>query len=104
MLLRILPEAVRRDIVGARNVSTVSILYRLFVGAERTLLLKSLTEVRVGTTLHDVLRTIRLWRRWVGRGIGAERYRSRLFDSHAGAGEDVGCRGEAWRSSSRRTD
>ena len=69
MLLRILPEAVRRDIVGARNVSTVSILYRLFVGAERTLLLKSLTEVRVGTTLHDVLRTIRLWRRWVGRAL-----------------------------------
>ena len=69
MLLGILPEALRRDIVGARNVSTVSILYRLFVGAERTLLLKSLTEVRVGTTLHDVLRTIRLWRRWVGRAL-----------------------------------
>ena len=27
----ILPEALRRDIVGARNVFTVSILYRLFV-------------------------------------------------------------------------
>ena len=31
MLLGILPEALRRDIVGARNVFTVSILYRLFV-------------------------------------------------------------------------
>ena len=64
MLLGILPEALRRDIVGARNVSTVSILYRLFVvyqpggGAERTSLLKSLTEVRVGTTVHDVLQAI----------------------------------------------
>ena len=75
MLLGILPEALRRDIVGARNVSTVSILYRLFVvyqpggGAERTSLLKSLTEVRVGTTVHDVLGTIRLWRRWVARAL-----------------------------------
>ena len=75
MLLGILPEALRRDVVGARNVSTVSILYRLFVvfqpggGAERTSLLKSLTEVRVGTTIHDVLGTIRLWRRWVSRAL-----------------------------------
>ena len=75
MLLGILPEALRRDIVGARNVSTVSILYRLFVvfqpggGAERTSLLKSLMEVRVGTTVHDVLGTIRLWRRWVAGAL-----------------------------------
>jgi hypothetical protein len=70
MLLGILPEALRRDTVGAWNVSTVSILNRLFVvfqhggGAERTSLLKSLTEVRAGTTVHDVLGTIRLWRGW----------------------------------------
>jgi hypothetical protein len=51
MLLGILPEALRRDIVGARNVSMVSILYRLFVvfqpggGAERSTLLKNLTDL-----------------------------------------------------------
>ena len=81
MLLGILPEPLRRDIDGARSVSTVSILYRLFVvfqpggGAERTSLLKSLMEVRVGTTIHDVLGTIRL-------STGSA-------DPHAGVGEDV---------------
>lgn len=34
-------------------------------GAERT----SLAEVRIGTTIHDVLGTIRLWRRWVSRAL-----------------------------------
>ena len=75
MLLAILPEGLRRDVVGSRNVSAVSILYRLYVvfqpggGAERSALLKSLTDVRVGSNIQDVLATIRLWRRWVARAL-----------------------------------
>ena len=64
MLLGILPEALRRDIVGARNVSMVSILYRLFVvfqpggGAERSALLKNLTDLKPGSSVADVLSSI----------------------------------------------
>ena len=63
MLLGILPEALRRD-VGARNVSMVSILYRLFVvfqpggGAERSALLKNLTDLKPGSSVADVLSSI----------------------------------------------
>ena len=91
MLLGILPEALRRDIVGARNVSTVSILYRPFVvfqpgsGAERASLLTSLTC----------------------RGSGGHYFIMCLvpsalmpLDSDAGAREDVGCSWKAWRISS----
>ena len=69
MLLGILPGALRRDIVGARNVSMVSILYRLFVvfqpggGAERSALLKNLTDLKPGSSVADVLSSIRPWRR-----------------------------------------
>eukprot|EP00435_Cladocopium_sp_Y103_P057062 s2541_g19.t1 len=59
MLLAILPEGLRRDVVVSRNVSTVWILYRLYVvfqpggGAERSALLKSLTEVKVLSKLSE---------------------------------------------------
>ena len=67
MLLGILPEALRRDIVGARNVSTVPILYTLFVVFQPGG--GTLTEACIGTTIHDVLGTIRLWRRWVSQAL-----------------------------------
>ena len=84
MLLGSLPEALRRDIVGARNVSMVSILYRLFVvfqpggGAERSALLKNLTDLKPGSSVADVLSSIRLWRRWISR---AEELRLTIPDS-----------------------
>eukprot|EP00435_Cladocopium_sp_Y103_P035100 s3371_g9.t1 len=75
MLLAILPEGLRRDVVGSRNVSTVSILYRLYVvfqpggGAERSALLKSLTDVRVRSNIQDVLATME---EMGGPGFGVE--------------------------------
>ena len=83
--------------------STCQSLCRLFAvfqpggGAERTSLLKSLTEVRVGTTIHIALRTIRLWRSgWPG--IGVEGSHSGSLDFDAGSWEDVGC---SWKVGGR---
>ena len=73
LLLSVLPDQLRRDVISARNVTTVSILFRLFVvyqpggSAERTTLLKSLTEVKVGHTIPDLLATMRQWRRQLQR-------------------------------------
>ena len=73
MLLAVLPEQLRRDVVGSRTVSTVSILFKLHVvfqpggGAERGALLRSLTEAKVGSNVVEVLAAIRLWRRWLQR-------------------------------------
>ena len=73
LLLGILPEQLRRDVISSRHVTTVSILFKLFVvfqpggGAERTTLLKSLTEVKVGHSVTELLATMRQWRRWLQR-------------------------------------
>lgn len=73
MLLTALPEQLRNDIVAARDVSVVSILYKLLTvfqpggAAERTALLRSLTEVKLGAGVGEVLGAIRLWRRWLAR-------------------------------------
>ena len=73
LLLSVLPDQLRRDVISARNVTTVSIFFRLFVvyqpggSAERTTLLKSLTEVKVGHTIPDLLATMRQWRRQLQR-------------------------------------
>ena len=64
--------ALRRDIISG-SPSTVSILFRLYVvfqpggSAERTTLLKSLTEVKVSNNVPDLLVTMRQWRRWLQR-------------------------------------
>ena len=73
MLIGVLPEQLRRDIISAGSPSTISILFRLHVvfqpggGAERTILLKSLTEVKVSNNVPDLLVTMRQWRRWLQR-------------------------------------
>ena len=96
MLLGILPEALRRDVVGARNVSTVSILYRLFVvfqpggGAERTSLLKSHYDPRCA---WDDLSLEEMG----VQSFGVEGGHSGPFDFDAGSWKDVGCRGKDWR-------
>lgn len=64
--------ALRRDIISG-SPSTVSILFRLYVvfqpggSAERTTLLKSLTEVKVSNNVPDLLVTMRQWHRWLQR-------------------------------------
>ena len=58
-LLAALPEPVRKDIVASRRVATQAILYKLFTiyqpggNAERGNLLRSLTEVKCGSSIQD---------------------------------------------------
>ena len=72
-LLAALPEPVRKDIVASRRVATQAILYKLFTiyqpggNAERGNLLRSLTEVKCGSSIQDTLGAIRTWRRWICR-------------------------------------
>ena len=72
-LLAALPEPVRKDIVASRRVATQAILYKLFTiyqpggDAERGNLLRSLTEVKCGSSIQDALGAIRTWRRWICR-------------------------------------
>ena len=72
-LLAALPEPVRKDIVASRRVVTQAILYKLFTiyqpggNAERGNLLRSLTEVKCGSSIQDTLGAIRTWRRWICR-------------------------------------
>ena len=66
-------EPVRKDIVASRRVATQAILYKLFTiyqpggNAERGNLLRSLTEVKCGSSIQDTLGAIRTWRRWICR-------------------------------------
>ena len=79
MLLDAAPELLRKGVVVGRTLSTVAILFKFFTvfqpggGAERTALLKQVTDMRPGTTIQEVLNTIRQWRRWISgsRGSGA---------------------------------
>ncbi|CAK9061145.1 unnamed protein product [Durusdinium trenchii] len=73
ILLGVLPDQVRRDVIASRKVSCLGILFRLYTifqpggSAERTALLKSITELKVGNGVADVLSGIRQWRRWIQR-------------------------------------
>ena len=73
MLLSAIPEHLRKDIIASRKLSTVSILFKLHTiyqpggGAERNALLRSLTDLKVGASLQELLSSIRSWRRWVVR-------------------------------------
>ena len=74
MLLAAVPEQIRRDIVSARKLTAVEIVFTLLCkyqpgGAqERTLLLRELSDNRLpahaGT--KDILTTLRTWRRNLG--------------------------------------
>ena len=75
MLLACLPEGVRRDIIASRRLSTVEIIYKLLITyqpggpQERTVLLKDITENRLGNnpSVQEVLNTLRMWRRNISR-------------------------------------
>ena len=73
MLLGCIPENLRKDIIATRRLSTVAIMFKLHTvyqpggGAERGALLRNLTEMKVGSSVHDLLAAIRNWRRWVAR-------------------------------------
>ena len=73
ILLGVLPDQVRKDVIASRKVSCLGILFRLYTifqpggSAERTALLKSITDLKVGHGVADVLSGIRQWRRWIQR-------------------------------------
>ena len=73
ILLGVLPDQVRKDVIASRKVSCLGILFRLYTifqpggSAERTALLKSITDLKVGHGAADVLSGIRQWRRWIQR-------------------------------------
>ena len=70
MLLAALPSDIRRAVITARQVSVVSALFKLWTvyqpggAAERTSILRSLTEMKVGASVTDLL--LRTWRRLLG--------------------------------------
>ena len=73
MLLQILPETIKRDVVASRVLSTVNIIFRLHTlfqpggGGERTSLLHQITGPKTTGSIGDVVASIRQWRRWVSR-------------------------------------
>ena len=73
ILLGVLPDQVRKDVIASRKVSCLGILFRLYTifqpggSAERTALLKSITDLKVGHGVADVLSGSRQWRRWIQR-------------------------------------
>ena len=73
MLLQILPEGIKRDIVSGRTLSSTVILFKLFTlfqpggGSEKAGLLKQIVEPKVPTSAGDLLTSLRQWRRWLSR-------------------------------------
>ena len=73
MLLQVLPESIKKDVVASRLLSTVNIMYRLHTlfqpggGGERTNLLHQITSPKTTGAVSDLLASIRQWRRWVSR-------------------------------------
>ena len=73
MLLSSIPEPLRKDIISSRKLSVVSILFKLHTiyqpggGAERNALLRSLTDLKIGSSLQELLLSTRSWRRWIAR-------------------------------------
>ena len=73
MLLQVLPETVKRDIVANRTLSSTSILFKLFTlfqpggGMEKAGLLKHIVEPKIPTNAGDLLGALRQWRRWISR-------------------------------------
>ena len=72
-LLKAIPESIRSELVSQREVSSVSIVYKILrvyqpggLG-ERTTLLKQLVEQKVPSQLGDWLSSLRAWRRWLTR-------------------------------------
>ena len=73
MLLQVLPETVKRDIVANRTLSSASIIFKLFTlfqpggGTEKAGLLKHIVEPKIPTNAGDLLGALRQWRRWISR-------------------------------------
>ena len=84
MLLASVPESIRKELVSSRRMTSTEVVFRLFQvyqpggASERANLLRNLADTKVGSTVPDVLQTLRLWRRWLTR---AEELQVSLPDS-----------------------
>lgn len=74
MILQSLPDRLRTEMVSARRLTTPQIMFRLFCifqpggQAERSNLLRLLTEFQLGTVVSEHAGSIRQWIRWLERG------------------------------------
>ena len=73
MLLQVLPEMIKKDVVATRSLTSTSILFRLYTlyqpggGAERAGLLKSISDPKVPSNVQEIASSLRQWRRCVSR-------------------------------------
>ena len=73
MLLQVLPEVIKKDVVATRSLTSTSILFRLYTlyqpggGAERAGLLKSISDPKVPSNVQEIASSLRQWRRCVSR-------------------------------------
>ena len=75
MLLQSIPESIRGELISMRRLTPDQVLFKLFCvfqpggSSERTKLLQSISECRVGDSVKDMLSWVRTWRRYVGRAL-----------------------------------
>ena len=71
--LKAVPEGIKKDVVAARTLTSTSILSRLYTlyqpggGAERAGLLKSISDPKVPSNVHEMVSSLRQWRKCVSR-------------------------------------
>ena len=103
LLLRAIPEEIRKELISARDISSTGVLYRLLVTyqpggpGERSLILRKLTDLGQMRTFGEAVVALREWRRYYLRAheIGA----SRPYAPGCCIGEGDAA-GESWRAAS----
>ena len=105
MLLQVLPEVIKKDVVATRSLTSTSILFRLYTlyqpggGAERAGLLKSISDPKVPSNVQEIASSLRQWRRCVTVCQpcgGTADYPSRCFHFDVGDVEVCRCSWEEW--------
>ena len=89
MLLAAVPDPIRRELISSRKLQSVEILYALLCRFqpggvhEKTSLLKDLMENRLGANanIHELLQTLRVWRRKLGRSTELGAFNFRIHSS-----------------------
>eukprot|EP00913_Durusdinium_trenchii_P034611 g32381.t1 len=73
MLMEALPESLKMEILTTRATSSVQVIFKVLVRyqpgglGERAHLLKQLVEVRVPTSVGEMVTQLQMWRRWLRR-------------------------------------
>ena len=89
MLLAAVPDPIRRELISSRKLQSVEILYALLCRFqpggvhEKTSLLKDFMENRLGANanIHELLQTLRVWRRKLGRSAELGAFNFRIHSS-----------------------